>query len=111
MIEVRPAAPVETVTPIKPSEAIRLGCLLRPLQAFGTIADTRGGVCALGAMMFGFGADGMGFHVARVTVSDLPCPACGRIRGAADLFTPAHLNDDHRWSRERIADWLEAQGL
>jgi hypothetical protein len=22
-----------------------------------------------------------------------------------------HLNDRHRWSRERIADWLESQGL
>jgi hypothetical protein len=21
----------------------------------------------------------------------------------------AHLNDDHRWTRERIADWLEAR--
>lgn len=37
---------------------------------------------------------------------DVPCPACGdgdRIL----LSIIVHLNDDHRWTRERIADWVE----
>jgi hypothetical protein len=38
-----------------------------------------------------------------------PCPAEGcrkRLYLAALLV---HLNDDHRWTREHIADWLEGE--
>ncbi len=35
------------------------------------------------------------------------CPAgCGLV-GAVGLLIP-HLNDEHRWTRETIADWVEA---
>ena len=56
----RTAAPVEVVTPIKPSEAIRLGCL-RSLPTAGEWYDWdddgRLHACALGAAMLGWGDD------------------------------------------------------
>jgi hypothetical protein len=124
MIEIRtPAAPVETVTPIKPSEAIRLGCLLAPVQAFGDYTYQPGSACAMKAMYLAYGEptdddeddgtdwafDNADAGAAFEAVAMLPCPV-----GCPEDFedvTPAHLNDSHRWSRERIADWLEGLGL
>jgi hypothetical protein len=55
MIEVRtPDAPVETVTPIKPSEALRLGRLIRPEHVTASMFDGERGACALGAMIIGW---------------------------------------------------------
>lgn len=36
----------------------------------------------------------------------LGCPLCNN-DGSSLTNTIIHLNDDHKWSRERIADWLE----
>ena len=41
------------------------------------------------------------------------CPACRRLRLCGDRVMDVehiveHLNDAHRWSRERIADWVES---
>lgn len=40
------------------------------------------------------------------------CPECqtNNFDGSI-VYTVTHLNDDHRWTRERIADWLESIGL
>ena len=55
MIETQtPAAPVETVTPIKPSEALRLGRLVRPVQSYLWLEDDNG-ACACGAIATGWG--------------------------------------------------------
>jgi hypothetical protein len=35
------------------------------------------------------------------------CPACGR-KGQSPAAVIVYLNDHHRWSREAIADWVEA---
>lgn len=95
-------------------EAARLGALLKP-QGFGALY-LRGNTCVWGAV-----ADAMGIlkgeAVCGITAisENWPaaslkanCPACGNM---ADYVTVAgvmgHLNDDHRWSRERIADWVE----
>jgi len=117
--ETRPIeVPLEPTTPIRPSEAIRLGCLLAPVQSFEDLTDGPGTACVLGALYLGYGEplDGSeDFRVpaaedARDSVYDLSCPeGCGSL--AFQLSTVAHLNDDHRWSRERIADWLEGLGL
>lgn len=37
----------------------------------------------------------------------LDCPACDDTTGWSLTNTIIHLNDDHEWTRERIADWLE----
>lgn len=111
--------PIEVVTPIKPSEAIRLGCLTtrQYFGSWGQLApDGTVEACALGAMSIGYGdgkadddpwvpADGTATDRFWRTTNTLPCPVCGV------GFAVECLNDDHRWSRERIADWLEGLGL
>lgn len=95
------------------SEAIRLGAMLHP-QEFGAYkSDT--GTCALGAAIEA--------AIGRVRISPSPyflllerwpwingellvvCPAMCQI----DMLVGSmiiHLNDDHRWPREQIADWV-----
>ena len=85
------------------AEAIRRGSLLYP-QAFHRCydRDLAGkiiGSCALGAARDG----GWGRHELLPDQPEMNCPVCGR-RGADKV---QHLNDDHRWTRERIADWLD----
>jgi hypothetical protein len=94
---------------MKLSEAIRLGAMLKP-QGFGLGSGNprAEATCALGAA----------YEAARVTgswpslllvfpqlkhIEELACPVC---RDKQDGLI-AHLNDDHRWSREQIADWVE----
>lgn len=110
---------------MKLSEAIRLGAMLKP-QAFGRISgpvdgprgpgDVLGlrfvlGTCALGA------AYDAGFirQLADADVHDVEmyCPACGQWSYGGEAVALVnhivmHLNDEHRWTRERIADWVES---
>lgn len=112
--ETRPA-PVEVVSPIKPSEAIRLGCLIAPVQCEGDWSRADNEACAAGAMNLGWGLpvadDGW------INDNDTPdrwvdrvCPESGCDVASYSHLIP-HVNDDHHWSRERIADWLESLGL
>ena len=109
----------EVVTPIKPSEAIRLGCLIAPIQITGRFFDGRGGACALGAMALGFGYDGPQIDSESPENSEFSDPYCfveDRMPGPpgyARKWTDSiyQLNDSMDWSRERIADWLAEQGL
>jgi hypothetical protein len=102
------------------SEAIRLGALIRP-QAFGSyFYDGRS--CALGAAMEAANdVDGrlasMEDFYQRVSIPFGELRACPAKRchwgqhglndqyGADNLVV--HLNDYHRWTRERIADYIE----
>lgn len=96
---------------MKLSEAMRLGAMLKP-QAFGISFDGRG-TCALGAAMDALGKLGTSIwiiqlrpDIRRFQVAD--CPVCGRVFNANGNQTIPHLNDDHKWTRERIADWVES---
>jgi hypothetical protein len=97
---------------------IREGMKRRPEQAFGDYYHGKDASCALGAAyeaMYRLPALADGQRPTRDldwffdcldTVK--PCPEAGckkRIYLAALLV---HLNDDHRWSRDQIADWLTA---
>ena len=103
------------------SEAIRLGAMLKP-QGYEMLID-QGDTCALGAAFDACGLITEGFdgfseedYEARVfplfpllRQATLPCPACGftpYIDGENFTDNIAHLNDEHRWTRERIADWV-----
>ena len=101
-------------------EAIREGCRLRPKQAFRSTMDAEGNTCALGAAMHGIGRH----PDAAVMIGNLhdafpeingrhysQCPDCGQSTSSFTLpnIIAIHLNDKHKWSRERIADWLEAE--
>lgn len=43
-----------------------------------------------------------------LTETSVKCPACEGVNGMP-ISVIYHLNDDHRWTRERIADWLEKE--
>jgi hypothetical protein len=98
------------------SEAIRLGASLAP-QAFGALADARGRTCAIGAALhaigvindrrFGWTSAMLRFPVLRLMEEReyARCPACRVVQKDRGLI--AHLNDDHRWTREAIADFIE----
>lgn len=51
------AIPVETTTPIKPSEALRLGRLTRPVHAHFAYLKGSDAACAVGAIHIGFGGN------------------------------------------------------
>lgn len=119
------------------SEAIREGIKRRPKQAYFKMIDFEGGSCVLGAgaeatleralppggipnsewaaycptfrALYGYLA----------TVAVPPC-GCAEIEGAEDSYgvrstrhnlmnIMVHLNNEHRWTREAIADWLESE--
>lgn len=91
------------------SEAIRLGAMLRP-QAFGVCDPDRS--CALQAMAEALGVqrhegyrDALFKHWPWVHELRAHCPACN-CDGIKES-TISHLNDLHKWTRERIADWVE----
>jgi hypothetical protein len=94
------------------SEAIRLGSLLGP-QAFGTLADMLGGTCALGSAAKAMGIQITTAYEAEDTLKELfPIFECEQEppvpMPVVDLYTIImELNDAYRWSRERIADWVE----
>lgn len=100
------------------SEAIRLGAMLKP-QAFGDFSDGTG-TCAWGAANEAIGKsvddDYVDDEWMDVCHADVRCPECGDCRGTTDKDADGqsrvaslieHFNDDHLWTRERIADWLE----
>lgn len=93
------------------SEAIRLGALLRPQGFYWFFHDFAS--CAQGAALeavgvayesHGGGHDLMRAHWLWADQQRASCPVCGHtsiVRGVI-----AHLNNDHRWTREAIADFV-----
>jgi hypothetical protein len=101
------------------AEFIRDGSKRRPDQAFGEYYRGHSASCALGAAyeaMYRLPEDVEGQHPTRDldwffdcldTVRACPEPGCRKRIFLAALLV--HLNDDHRWSRERIAAWLSGE--
>ena len=114
------------------SEAIRLGAMLYPQRFKGDgITEAMGGAepsaCAGIAAAIAAGCPlipcdpprvgrqgGLVYHDvewprAWIDLFMLPaqCPECAHPRYPTILWNLIHLNDDHRWTRERIADWVE----
>lgn len=104
------------------SEAIRLGSMLKP-KTEGSLWKA-GKSCALGAACDALGIrqgndDDFSTHALGVEFPYLyaavRCPACRSVQGVwRRLFNEEydvedviiHLNDDHKWTRQRIADWV-----
>jgi hypothetical protein len=114
MIDTRTTtAPIETVTPIKPSEAIRLGCLTTT-KGEGSFFPKPGQACALGAMAIGLGYDGPRcdhFDCDDTCTGSDPYEVVEGLLGSVSPHEIWEKNDKALWSRERIADWLESLGL
>lgn len=95
---------------LKLSDAIRLGAKMHPQGFEGSFENGR--TCAIGAAYVGM------FGEPRVPPNSifLTGDAVSKLKAAGiwpeglDSTTVWRMNDGNRWSRERIADWLEAQG-
>lgn len=105
------------------ARAIRLGAARRP-QCFGSYFDERGGSCALGAAYDGMyelprqekqEGEIIPRHLERLfhCLEDVVkrCPEMSAADAACRKRLPlgamiVHLNDDHGWTREQIAEWL-----
>lgn len=111
---------------MKLSEAIREGIKARPEQAFGRYFQGANGSCALGAAYDGLGGCARaewtpetvveGF-ISRATGAEMfeikiKCPKCKKTDVTAQSMARsiAHMNDDHKMTREDIASFLEAKG-
>jgi hypothetical protein len=94
--------------------AIAAGARRRPQQAFGEYFDDHGGSCALGAAYEGAYALPEDAHGVRPRLDRLfdclenvrrRCPVGCNKRLPLNAII-LHLNDDHHWTREEIAEWL-----
>ena len=99
---------------------IRAGAERRPEQAYGDYFKGQRASCALGAAyegMYRLPRQAEGLHPTKdlewffdcLEGTIRRCPGgdgCQKRLSLASIIV--HLNDDHRWSREQIAQWLEA---
>jgi hypothetical protein len=99
---------------------IRAGVVRRPTQAIGHYFEGTRASCALGAAYEGMyrlpsetgpanpSRDLEWFFACLDNVKRCPAEKCKKKFSLAALIV--HLNDDHRWSREQIADWVSDTG-
>jgi hypothetical protein len=97
------------------AEAIRHGAVTRPDQAFGHYFEGRRASCALGAAYEGMyrlpsNPEGVRpIHLERLfdclenTLRTCP-EGCKKRLALGSMIL--HLNDDHHWTRESIAQWV-----
>ena len=98
---------------LKLSDAVRLGSKLKP-QCFGALFR-RDGSCALGAVadVMGFAYDSDTYRLLDKRFPELQTTLATYENCALNKDLKATiimLNDTLKWTRERIADWLEEQG-
>jgi len=96
---------------------IRTGVGRRPVQAIGRYFQGSQASCALGAAYEGMyrlpagmdrahpSKDLAWFFFCLDMVKKCPDEACSKTLSLAAVIV--HLNDDHKWTREQIAAWLE----
>jgi hypothetical protein len=100
---------------IELAAAILHGAMERPEQSFGRYFEGRRASCALGAAYEGMyrlpreAASIRPHHLARLfeclESSLRSCPEGCKKRLALGAMI-LHLNDDHHWTREQIAEWV-----
>jgi hypothetical protein len=120
-------SPAERVTPVKLSEAMRIGALMTKPRTNTYFSSDYTSSCAIGAAMLGAGFNPdspydrsgslnfmeQAFPVFEDTTWDDRLPPCSHIHRNYSLFLViTHLNDEHRdWTRLEIADLLEVEGF
>lgn len=106
---------------MKFSEAMRIGAK-KGKQLF-VVLESNGDTCAMGAAILGTGVPAEAVTCAyyqplKVSYGFLAtaakCPVCGVVptwagspESGCVTGVVIHLNNDHRWTREAIADWIE----
>lgn len=107
------------------SEAIREGIKRAPRQTFRCWSDGRGGACAFATACIGIGTLKSRARVGEIFGHSIRDLTKGvdidvvntfvkhPVTCATDTLLQAvtSLNDDHSWTREKIAAWLEECGL
>lgn len=99
------------------AQAILAGIERRPVQSFGEYFGENGGSDALGAAyegIFRLPRDVRGYHPRVWRIFDFLENTARRCPGPCHKYLPVaalmvHLNDDHQWSRERIAAWIRQE--
>lgn len=93
---------------MKLSEAIRLGAMMKPQGFAGTGSRKCQETCAYGAALDAISSDeSVSTHwpwLKTLYPDPVWCPVCHL---SCDVHIIPHLNNKHRWTRERIADWVE----
>ncbi len=95
---------------LKLSEAMRLGAMLKP-QGFWALRPKET-ACALDAVRLAVGREPLLADLWPILDGPATCPVCGEDPHYALSLAQViatHLNDTHRWTREQIADWIEAE--
>ena len=113
MIEIQTRPVTEQVTPLKLSEALRLGAMTTE-QTFG-VMERNGRYCAVGTILHAMGLP-LDWKLLRGCgpsegLFQQNCLSCGHHSQAFLIDLIVHLNDFHRLPREEIADLLEQAGL
>jgi hypothetical protein len=95
---------------MKLSEAILLGSTLAP-QGFWRFMNSDGHTCAVGAALQAVGAElsdvSSWEQFPILNTVGITCPECGRKPSRHPMYyLVSHINDYHRWSREKIAEWV-----
>jgi hypothetical protein len=88
--------------------AIRMGCLVRPLKCDGVLFEGQFAACALGAASAGLGLGTNDSDPYEPIVKRFPVLA---LKGETLLDQIWYWNDSADWSREAIADWLDAEAV
>ncbi len=112
-------APIETLKPMKLSEAIRLGSIATT-QAHGAWSapgdnpEDAPQMCAMSTAWYALtghdGSDASGSALEDLlSKHEVNNPVDGRLSSVRG--TIIDLNDGHKWTRPRIADWLDSIGL
>jgi hypothetical protein len=102
---------------IELANAILAGASRRPVQSFGEYYGPEGGSCALGAAYEGIHLLPRHvehfhpkvwrvFHILENVSRSCP-EGCKKHIPIGALIV--HLNDDHHWSREQIAEWVRGE--
>jgi hypothetical protein len=117
----RPQTPKinDPVTPMKLSEALRLGSMVTE-QGFYTFEAADGSRCALGTIEYAqpgtinpdtdFTQKPLGPHIGPLCPVGCDNPSYGMARAWGLAGQIIHLNDHHEMPRNEIADWLESVG-
>ena len=104
-------------------ESVKLGIEKAPRQCFGSFiiglcSQSTEFACILGAAWLGIGspqiAGNMGTDIPDTLLATFPilnidvklCPECRAPLVSNVINLCVHLNDTHRWSRLRIAEWV-----
>jgi len=86
-------------------DAMRLGIMIHPRQAFNASVRYSEVVASCALSAAGYGGYSYRGAIGDTLDRHMRCPVCNGPQTVR--FIIMCLNDTHRWSREKIADWVD----